>query len=352
VKGNTNDKLSGFWLKVALKKQEVSTTECTMRRPEHQGGAVWLMWFELALLAKRRERSQLPKLWVRRIEVHCLAGHTGHMNSRSIELLRFITGFALPHRTPKRSCSALFLLLLTTSPLGFGTCNAQSSGGAAPFGEGTIWTVAQEGDLSKVKMLLAQNPKLVNALYVINKGTPEQDDWTPLSLAAMAGNIDVVRYLLSKGAAANLRRSNGSPPLQDVVLWGNPSKNQLAILSLLISKGADVKRGNSGGLTPLHYTTDVEVARLLLSKGANINDHNNKYGITPLQALVKYEQRDLLRQGKIEIMLSLIRLQAQHHANLRYRDKTGKSVLDYTSRIRSPIYREKVTALLKRLGAK
>jgi uncharacterized protein len=53
----------------------------------------------------------------------------------------------------------------------------------------------------------------------------------------------------------------------------------------LLSKGANVMARNSGGFTPLHaaaYAGSVPIAKLLLEKGAALDDADNKAGVTPL----------------------------------------------------------------------
>ena len=61
--------------------------------------------------------------------------------------------------------------------------------------------------------------------------------------------------------------------------------NQTVIVELLLSKGAEVMARNSGGFTPLHaaaYAGSVTIAKLLLEKGAVLDDADNKAGVTPL----------------------------------------------------------------------
>ena len=58
-----------------------------------------------------------------------------------------------------------------------------------------------------------------------------------------------------------------------------------ALTDLVLSKGADVMARNSGGFTPLHaaaFSGSVPVAKLLLEKGAALEDAANKAGVSPL----------------------------------------------------------------------
>ena len=64
-----------------------------------------------------------------------------------------------------------------------------------------------------------------------------------------------------------------------------PSTTSLPSRELLLSKGADVMARNSGGFTPLHaaaFSGSLPIAKLLLEKGAVLEDAANKSGVTPL----------------------------------------------------------------------
>jgi ankyrin repeat protein len=63
---------------------------------------------------------------------------------------------------------------------------------------------------------------------------------------------------------------------------------------LLLAKGADIQARNSGGFTALHaaaYAGSVPIAKLLLQKGAVLEDAENKAGVTPM--MVAGEQNQL-----------------------------------------------------------
>ena len=60
--------------------------------------------------------------------------------------------------------------------------------------------------------------------------------------------------------------------------------NYIELAKFLISKGANVNNVNDYGDTSLHYTSyynNIELAKLLIDKGANVNINNNT-GDTPL----------------------------------------------------------------------
>lgn len=90
-------------------------------------------------------------------------------------------------------------------------------------------------------------------------------------------DYDKVKKLTEKNPKlVNSKNKNGYTPLS-MVLGIN---SRMAIY--LIKKGADVN-GKFGdfGHTPLHFTNDIEVARLLVKRGAKVNEKTS-YGMTPL----------------------------------------------------------------------
>lgn len=68
--------------------------------------------------------------------------------------------------------------------------------------------------------------------------------WTPLHYAASGGDLQVVTLLLDKGAAIDAPSPNGSTPVMMAALYGSE-----ASVNLLVTRGADIKRKNDLGLT-------------------------------------------------------------------------------------------------------
>ena len=95
-------------------------------------------------------------------------------------------------------------------------------------------------------------------------------------------NIELVKWLLTKGADVNSRDEQGYSPLHDA-MTGN-----VEIVKLLIENGAEVNSKDNSGNTPMHrikYSNHDEKLNLLLKAGADINKKND-IGITPLQVAV------------------------------------------------------------------
>jgi ankyrin repeat protein len=85
---------------------------------------------------------------------------------------------------------------------------------------------------------------------------------------ASAGNIEIVRILLDKGANVNVPRKDGITPLH---LASN--QGSVEIVKLLLDKGAKVDvKGGKNSITPLMLASmngHTEVVKLLLERGAD-----------------------------------------------------------------------------------
>ena len=95
---------------------------------------------------------------------------------------------------------------------------------------------------------------------------------TPLMYAASYGRQDVVRVLLSKGAAVNNKDTLGNTALMNAVEIGN-----FDIVSALLTKGADVNAANLEGETALMIATfnnHIEIVKHLLT---NLGSHESGF---------------------------------------------------------------------------
>ena len=95
--------------------------------------------------------------------------------------------------------------------------------------------------------------------------------WTPLHAAAFAGNTEVAALLLEHGAEVNARADNKfkNSPLQVGLLTA-----QLEMTRLLIAKGADVNQKQALGFTPLQEPSlagNERLIEVLLAAGADLN---------------------------------------------------------------------------------
>jgi len=78
---------------------------------------------------------------------------------------------------------------------------------------------ARRGDSSALKDILDKNPKLVNAL--------DQFGNTALHGAVEKGHIQIIKYLISKGADVNMKDREGRTPLYYAEITANTEVEEL-----------------------------------------------------------------------------------------------------------------------------
>ena len=114
-----------------------------------------------------------------------------------------------------------------------------------------------------------------------NKDDIDLDGW---DLHRAANNVDIVRALIARGDDVEARDDYGRTPLHQAA-WENSTE----VARLLIENGADVDATDRSGVTPLHESINIEaemwtgqeVVRLLIEHGADI-DASTDDGKTPL----------------------------------------------------------------------
>jgi len=120
---------------------------------------------------------------------------------------------------------------------------------------------AKSGAAFRVQQLLDHDASLISV--------KDSDGSTPLHCATWKGHLAVVELLLSRGADVNAANNNdhwGTTPLHAAA-----HANQRAIAELLIAHGADINATNLNGRTPLAETEFHKarpVANLLKQHGA------------------------------------------------------------------------------------
>jgi len=132
------------------------------------------------------------------------------------------------------------------------------------------------GSSDSVKLLLAHGAEARPSAGVTF-------DASPLMLAAMAGDIDNIRLLLSQGADPNRRMklvgTFPTSPLLAVVTFGDP-----AVIRALVDGGANIREKDADGMTVLHWAVvahHADAVRALLAAGADVNAVD-RFGYTPL----------------------------------------------------------------------
>ena len=107
----------------------------------------------------------------------------------------------------------------------------------------------------------------------------DQESNSPLHLAVLSGETEVVRSLLEAGEDTELKNKPGNTPLHIAA-----DHNQINIVRLLLEFGADINSRNYVYSSPLHLAVAKdhnEIVSLLIENGAEIEVRNNR-GYTPM----------------------------------------------------------------------
>ncbi|MDD5326918.1 MAG: ankyrin repeat domain-containing protein [Phycisphaerae bacterium] len=129
-----------------------------------------------------------------------------------------------------------------------------------------IFTASATGDIERVRDFLRNDPNMVNA-------TQGDYNTTPLHYATSSGQIEMVKFLIEKGADVNAGYPQKPTPLHLAALQGH-----LEVAEMLINKGAEVNAKDNFGFTPLFLATEKgskDMVELLIAKGTDVNVKNN-----------------------------------------------------------------------------
>ncbi|KAH9029588.1 hypothetical protein EDB85DRAFT_2290792 [Lactarius pseudohatsudake] len=138
--------------------------------------------------------------------------------------------------------------------------------------------------------------------WLLNHGADpnvgREDGWTPLHTAGAHGKLEAIQVLLEHNADVNMRSNNGETPVHVTVYnaYDLSEGKWIEGLQRLLEHGADPNAGDNDHSTPLHqasYKGLLEVARLLLSYGANVDEKDGE-GRTPFQVANGQEMTKLL----------------------------------------------------------
>ena len=113
---------------------------------------------------------------------------------------------------------------------------------------------------------------------------------TPLHLAVMEKNVDLVRMLLEKGAHLETKDDDGSTPLLKAVKDGALED----IIDLLLEHGADVQAVAEDRKTALHFAAqrgEENLMKSMIERGLSPNVED-KDGWRPLHEAAYYGSKD------------------------------------------------------------
>lgn len=203
------------------------------------------------------------------------------------------------------------------------------------IGDDLLMAAAQGGDTDSVRLLLDKGMN-VNAVSGMT-------GMTPLHYAACAGKTETVKLLLDHGANVGARNRSGQTPLN--LAAGEFPK----IVALLLERGAKPDVMDGFGQTPLteaiyHQKYSVEIARLLLEKGAKV-DFRGSGGT-----------RMMMRTGNTTALMMAVEIKRgdlvtfllAHGADPNKKNADGETVFSIAKRVGA----KDVLALLKAAGVK
>ena len=148
-----------------------------------------------------------------------------------------------------------------------------------------IFAACAAGDLPRIQTLIEQQPDLVSAYA--------PDGFQPLGLAAFFGQVDVVEFLLGRGAEVNSPSHNA---LRVMPLHSAIANRRTEIVKRLLDHGADVNTTQADDVTPLHEAAQngmLEVTQWLLERGVRVNPRLSSSGKTPLTLALEHHHDDV-----------------------------------------------------------
>lgn len=198
-------------------------------------------------------------------------------------------------------------------------------------GEVAIFESISQGDIIAIKFLIdtAEQIQLTNFQNL--------DGHTPLHWACNKGEVQIVEYLLNKGADVTISNDvfNGFTALH----WAS-SNGFEDIVKLLIRFNANLEAKDFNGRTPLHLACErgnQAIALSLIQNGADVHAESS-------------DLKTPLHYSAFVGMLRIVNLLIERNVNVNIRTKWGDTALHYASSGQTPGH-TKIIQLLLAKGA-
>jgi ankyrin repeat protein len=158
--------------------------------------------------------------------------------------------------------------------------------------EECLLRACMQGNLKVVKRNVEDKGVSVNYCNV--------DGATMLMSASYYGHLQVVMFLIEKGADPNLQTGTGGTALHFAIFPHNGNvMDTIEVMQCLIDNGADIDASELIGSSPLLLASgkpNASVVQLLVDNGANVNarmtDCDGWDGMTPLHNASKWGYMD------------------------------------------------------------
>jgi ankyrin repeat protein/L-ascorbate metabolism protein UlaG (beta-lactamase superfamily) len=166
---------------------------------------------------------------------------------------------------------------------------------AATANAGEIHRAIEAGDLSRVQALVSADAK------VLSQPDDNRDRSLPLHTAAIAGQLEVIEFLIAKGATVDGHDTDQSTPLMVACHRG-----QSEAVKLLLRHGAVVDQTDKNGGTPSSFAMisgDMEVVQVLQKAGIDFTKPNPDNGTYMYYAAISgnVEMLEFLRSSGVPV---------------------------------------------------
>jgi len=172
-----------------------------------------------------------------------------------------------------------------------------------------IFDAVNNKNVIKVKELIEKDPSIVNLKDKLGN--------IPLHNAAINSTVSITELLLLKGSDINAVNTQLNTPLHLAIMNGNDE-----VSKLLIEKGSDLSKKNIVKKTPLHLTVRYNrrtIAELLIAKGSAIDSKDDRQR-TPLGLATR-------ETGDVDMAKLLI----QNGADINVRDVDNNMPLNFAA---------------------
>jgi ankyrin repeat protein len=205
-----------------------------------------------------------------------------------------------------------------------------------------LLSAAANGDTRNVIRILATG---VNVDATLRGDNSESSSKTALMIAASHGYVELVEELIKRGANPNARvmspHAGEITPLTSAI--NSESPNRVRIADILIHAKAEINPREPFFLSPLmHAAGDLEMVKLLVANGANVNQKNFR-GATALMGAAT--------DGPASVVSYLI----ENGADVKARDDDGHTALMYAENQKQEFGatdRDEVIQLLRKAESK